>query len=228
MKSFFEEYSKVIGMVALTFVLIILFSSPSMLLAKPITVIDTELAHATGGEISVRTKMDLGNNEHVRAFPNAIGCWTGSDFNTTRIEQLLGADVMLLRAYSHPKLFQPVFFLIMQSGDRASFHPPTVCYPALGFTIEEVGNVMIPVHDVSWMEGPLFATRRDKANESVYFSAKKLIVTKESKGEVTERRVVLYYFVKESPFFSDTVTMVRVSALAPLEGCYNGILNFLI
>ena len=56
---------------------------------------------------------------------------------------------------------------------------------------------------------------------------------KESKGEedgngnkkVTQRRVVLYFYVKENPFTSDNITMVRVSAHAPLNGSYNGVLN---
>jgi len=227
MKSFFDEYSRVIGMLALTFVVVILLSTPSMLFAKPITMIDTELSRASGGETSVRAKMDFGNNEHVRAFPNAIGDWTGSDYNTTGIEKSLAADVMLLRAYSNPKLYQPVFFLIMQSTNRSSFHPPIVCYPALGYTIEEEGKEMIPVQNVSWIEEPLYTNPGNKTriypNRTI--SAKKLIVVKESNGKVTERRVVLYYYVKENPFASDTVTMVRVSALAPTEGSYDGILN---
>lgn len=229
MKSFFDEYSRVIGMLALTFVVVILLSTPSMLFAKPITMIDTELSRASGGETAVRAKMDFGSNEHVRAFPYRIGDWTGADYNTTRIEKSLAADVMLLRAYSNPKLYQPVFFLIMQSNNRSSFHPPIVCYPALGYTIEEEGKEMIPVQNVSWAEEPLYATWKENAKESVYFnetiSAKKLIVVKESNGKVTERRVVLYFYVKENPFASDTVTMIRVSALAPLEGSYDGILN---
>ncbi|GAH60937.1 unnamed protein product, partial [marine sediment metagenome] len=227
MKSFFEEYSRVIGMLALTFVVVILLSTPSMLFAKPLTMIDTELSRASGGETSVRAKMDFGNNEHVRAFPNAIGDWTGANYNTTRIEKSLAADVMLLRAYSNPKLYQPVFFLIMQSNNRSSFHPPIVCYPALGYTIEEEGKEMIPVQNVSWIEEPLYTKPGNKTriypNRTI--SAKKLIVVKESNGKVTERRVVLYYYVKENPFASDTVTMVRVSALAPTEGSYDGILN---
>lgn len=227
MKSFFDEYSRVIGMLALTFVVVILLSTPSMLFAKPITTIDTELSRAPGGETSVRAKMDFGNNEHVRAFPYRIGDWTGADYNTTRVEKSLFADVMLLRAYSNPKLYQPVFFLIMQSNNRSSFHPPIVCYPALGYTIEEEGKEMIPVRNVSWIEEPLYTKPGNKTriypNRTI--SAKKLIVVKELNGKVTERRVVLYFYVKENPFASDTVTMIRVSALAPTEGSYDGILN---
>ena len=35
----------------------------------------------------------------------------------------------------------------------------------------------------------------------------------------------MYYYVKDSPTTSDTVTMIRISALAPLEGSYDEVLN---
>lgn len=231
-KTFFEEYSRIIGLLLLAFVIIILLSTPSMLLAKSITTIGTELSHAAGDETPVRAKMDFGSNEHMQAFPEQIGDWTGSDYNTSRVAESLGADVMLMRAYSHPKLYQPVFFLILQSTNRSSFHPPIVCYPALGYTIEEEGKGEVPVHNVSWAAGPWRSEKFEREHGVLFngtISAKKLIVVKESKeeGKVTERRVVLYFYVKESPFglTSNTVTMVRVSALAPLEGSYDGVLN---
>ena len=231
MKSFFAEYSKLIGLLLLGFVLILLLSTPSTLFAKTITTIDTELSHASEDANFVRAKMDFGSNEHMQAFPKQIGDWSASDYSTMGVAESLGADVMLLRAYSHPKLYQPVFFLIIQSKNRSSFHPPIVCYPALGYTIEEEGKAEIPVRNISWVEEPLFGTAEKVSNVTI--PAKKLIVVKESKGEgdgngnkkVTERRVVLYFYVKESPFTSDNVTMIRVSALAPVEGSYDGILT---
>ena len=234
MKSYFEKYSWVIGLFLLSIVIIMLFSTPSMIFAKGITIIDTELTHATGDETPVQAKMDFGSNEHMCTFPEQIGDWEGSDYyNTTRVAESLGADVMLHREYWHPKLYQPVFFLIIQSKNPSSFHPPIVCYPALGYTIKEEGREEIFVHNASWASKPVLPTWESRKEELGYFngtiSAKKLIVVKESeeKGnkEVTERRVVLYFYVKESPLVSNTATMVRVSALAPFEGSYEGILN---
>ena len=225
MKSFFEEYCRIIGLLLFAFVIILLFSTPSMIIAKSITTIGTELSHASESETPVRTLMDFGSNEHMRAFPMQIGDWKGSDYNTTRVAERLGADVLLMRAYSHPKLYQPIFFLIVQSNNRSSFHPPPVCYPALGYTIEGEATEEMLVQNMSWAEGPWMSER--DASFTGTISVKKLIVVKESKedGKVTERRVVLYFYVKENPFTSNTVTMIRVSALAPLEGSYDGILN---
>ena len=81
------------------------------------------------------------------------------------------------------------------------------------------------MRNISWVEEPSFGTTEKVSN--VVIPAKKLIVVKQSKeGEkVTQRKVVLYFYVKENPVTSDTFTMIRVSALAPTEGSYEGFLN---
>jgi hypothetical protein len=224
---FFEEHAKIIGLLMLAFVIIMLFSTPSMILARRVTVIGTELAYASGDELPVRTKLDLGNNEHIKAFPKGIGEWSsGFDYDTTGLRQQLGADVVLMRAYSNPNLYQPVFFLIMQSNNRTSFHPPIVCYPALGYTIEEEGKETVTVHNASWIEEPVISLKEMKLTEAI-LPVKKLVVVKNAAdtGRVMERRVVLYFYVKEPPLSSNAITMVRVEALAPTDGSYEGILN---
>ena len=224
MKRLLEEYSRIIGFLLLMFVVILLLSTPSMIFAHAITMIDTELSYATDEALTVRSKLDFGNNEHMRALSNEIGGWIGSDYDTAGVAERLGADVMLMRDYINPDTFQPVILLVLQSNNRSSFHPPIVCYPALGYTIEEEGTVEIPVQNMSWVEGPWFGAVQH-LYPNVTVTAKKLIVTKQSGGKVTDRRVVLYFYVKNSPFTSDTTTMVRVSALAAPEGSYDGILN---
>jgi hypothetical protein len=225
-KGFFDEFSRIIGLIVLFYAIVILLSTPSLLLAKAITTLDTELSQASTDAMFVRAKMDFGNNEHMRAFPDKIGGWIGSDYNTTRVAESLGADVMLMRDYVNPETFQPVIFLIMQSTNRSSFHPPIVCYPALGYTIEEEGKAEIPVRDISWIEEPLYRVPAAKARYSnVTLPVKKLVVVKQSGEKVTERKVVLYFYVKDNPITSDTFTLIRVSALAPTEGSYDGFLN---
>ncbi|RZN33953.1 MAG: exosortase-associated EpsI family protein [Methanophagales archaeon ANME-1-THS] len=223
-----EHYLRIIGFVLLTIVIILLVSTPSMLIAKSVTTIDTELSHASGSETPVRTLLDFGNSEHMRAFSYEIGDWESSvlaEYNTTNISERLGAEVLLMRAYSHPKLYQPVFLLIMQSSNRSSFHPPPVCYPALGYTIEGESTEEIIVPNTSWAEGPWLSEGDVSFKGTI--AVKELIVARKSKedGRLTERRVVLYFYVKDNPFTSDAVTMIRVEALAPLEGSYDGIRN---
>lgn len=221
---FFEEYSTIIGFLVLTFVIVILFSTPSMIFAESISTIDTELARASGDAMQVRTKMDFGSNDCMNAFPTELGHWRGSDYNTTNLAAGLGADVMLMRAYTSPESYQPIFFLIVQSDNRSSFHPPIVCYPALGYTIEEEGKEKVPVsvQNVGWEEE--FSDYGKSGEENASISVKKLVVVKEPNGKITERRVVLYLYVNRG-FTSNTITMVRVSALAPLSGSYEGVLE---
>jgi hypothetical protein len=223
---FFDDYAKIFGLLVLAFVIILLFSTPSMILARRVTMIGTELSYATGEELPVRTKLDLGNTEHMQAFPKRIGEWTAFDYNTTSLMEQLGADVVLMRAYSYPQLYQPVFFLIMQSHNRTSFHPPIICYPALGYTIDGEGRETVTVHNVSWVEDPWLSKPDMRRNEAL-LPVKKLVVVKNSPdtGKIIERRVVLYFYVKEPPLSSDTITMVRVEALAPTNDSYEGILN---
>lgn len=219
MKNFVAVYSKIIGLIALVIVLSLLFSEPSMILAKSVNTIGTELSYATADETRVRTIMDFGDNEHIQAFPTQIGTWSSVEYDAAQVAQQLGADVLLMRAYWQPKYSQPVFFLIMQSNNRSSFHPPIVCYPALGFAIEEEGKVALPVPNASWAEGPWLSEWDVTFNGTI--AAKKLVVVREAPdGSISERRVVLYFYVKDRLLGSDTVTMVRVSALAPLEGSY--------
>lgn len=221
---FFEEYSTIIGFLVLTFVIVMLFSTPSMLFAESITVIDTELARTSGDAINVRTKMDLGSNDCMNAFPTELGHWRGSEYDTANLAAGLGADVMLMRAYTSPESYQPIFFLIVQSDNRSSFHPPIVCYPALGYTIVEEGKEKVPVsvQNVGWEEE--FSVYGKSEEENASISVKKLVVVKETDGKITERRVVLYFYINRG-FTSNTVTMIRISALAPLSGSYEGVLE---
>ncbi|MBN1454903.1 MAG: exosortase-associated EpsI family protein [Methanomicrobia archaeon] len=222
---FFESYGRILGLMMLGYVLIMLFSTPSMIIARSVTTIGTELSYASADELPVRTRLDLGNTEHLKAFPQQIGEWTGYDYETTSVKEALGADVMLMRAYEHPKWYQPVFFLIMQSRNRTSFHPPIVCYPALGYTIEEEGRELVTVQNTSWVEDPWFSAI-ERRNETV-LPVKKLVIAKNAHdtGEMTERRVVLYFYVKNAPLSSDSITMVRVDAFVPTDCAYDGILT---
>ncbi|PXF62166.1 MAG: hypothetical protein C4B59_00715 [Candidatus Methanogaster sp.] len=222
--NFFKEYAPIIGLLVLTLVIVMLFSNQSMLFSKSATAIDTELARASRDAMTVRTRMDLGSDDCMNEFPIEIGHWRGSNYNTANRASGLDADVMLMRAYTNPESYQPLFFLIIQSDNRSSFHPPIVCYPSLGYTIEEEGKEKVPVsmQNVGWEEEFSIYKKSEEENKSI--SVKKLVVVKESKGKITERRVVLYLYLNRG-FTSNTITMIRVSALAPLSGSYENVLE---
>lgn len=212
---FYRRYSLLLGLLALVLVVVLLLSTPEFVLSPGVTFIDSELHRSSGDEAYVRTKMDFGSAEHMSSFPMEIGEWKGYDYDTKDISESLGADVILLRGYDRPGLYQPIFFLIMQARTESSFHPPRVCYAVLGYEIEGEGKEQVVVTDTSWTE----------ASSNTTIPLKKMVVFKESGGKVTERRVVLYCYVKGNQFKSDTITMIRVEALALVEGSYDGILS---
>jgi len=218
--SFYRQYLTIIGVLSLTVVLSVLLLPLNMILAQEVTFIDTRSYWTSSEKVFVRTKMDLGSVEHMRQFPKMIGQWQGIDYETSQIEEVLNADVILLRAYQSPSFYQSIFLLVMQSGDLGSFHPPPVCYEALGFQIEGEAKEEIPIPSAEWV-----SYWRSEAEQSAsLITANKLVVFKEDNGQVSERRVVLYFYVKKRPA-ADELTMVRVSALVPIDMPYDGVLS---
>ena len=214
--AFYRRYSLVLGLCALVLVMLLLLSSPGLIFSSGVTFIDSELQRSSGEEVYVRTKMDFGDAEQVNNFPREFGEWTGYDYDTSSVRESLGADAVLLRGYECPGLYQPIFFLIVQGRTETSFHSPSVCYAALNFEIEERGKEEVRVTDANWLGGD---------SSTVSIPLEKIVVFKESGGKVTERLAVLYCYVRGNQLTSDTVTMFRVEALAPVEGSYDSILN---
>lgn len=227
----YKRYATLIGSALLAFLVIFLCSSPQALFGT-VSFIDTELSNTSGSKIPVTVRMDLGKEEQLKDFPLQIGEWSGVDHETAGVKESLGADVLLMRTYTKANSFQPVFLLVMQSSSRSSFHPPVVCYPALGYEIEEEGKEKVYVTDTAWVKKPVAQEEmsklpkwaREELESSPYsglVSVKKLVVFKQNKGEVTERRVVLHFYIKDKMATSDKISMVRVSALAPPSGPYD-------
>jgi hypothetical protein len=211
-----QVWANVVGIAILIIVVLLLLTSPNLLFSPVVTFIDTELYHSSGDEVPVRTKTDFGSQEHMAAFPREIGKWDGYDYDTTKYVESLGADIMLLRRYEPRTFSQPIFFLILQANTESSFHPPKVCIQAQGHEIQEEGDEEIFVTDAAWA----------KESSSMSIPLKKLVSIKKSQdGKITERRVVLFCYVKGNQFYTDTITMIQLEALAPLEGSYEGALN---
>jgi hypothetical protein len=225
----------IIGLTALALVIVLLLSTPSMILAREVQLIDTELGRASGNEIYVYTKMDFGSNEHMRAFPREIGSWRSVSYNISRLAEKLSADTMLLRVYANLSngtlRDKPVSFSIIQSENYSSFHPPPVCYGGLGYKIEEDTTEEVLISNTTWARPPLTSAseqgeaERFNSSSSMLMSVKKMVVFKESEGKVTDREVVLYFYVKDNPLATDTITMIRASAHAPLNGSVDSALN---
>lgn len=212
--SFYRRYSMVIGLFLLAGIIVILLSSPGVLFSEGVSFIDTEISLSSGVKTYVQTNIDFGDNEHVKAFPHEFEGWQGYDHDTSKSVDMLGSDVMLLRSYYKSGNYQPVFFMISQAKTESNFHAPPVCYQAQGYNIEEEGKEDFTVSSAGW------AADKSLSPVSISIPVKKLVVSKEN-----ERRIVLYFFIEGNQFTSDTITMVRVSSIAPVEGSYDGVLQ---
>jgi len=209
--TFFRQYSVILGIFVAVGITVLLLSSSDLIFSSGITFIDTELNRSSGEEVYVRTKLDFSSQEHMTAFPLSVNDWIGTEYDSTRWKEDLGADIILLRGYVPRSFSQPVFLLIMQAKTESSFHPPPVCYSAQGYEIQDKSKETITITETSWAE----------SEGSKTVPVNKLVVIKESQeGDIIERRVVLYCYVKGNQFTTDTITMIRTEALAPIEDSY--------
>lgn len=211
----YRRYSLFIGLFLFVCVVILLLSSPGSFLTKRVSFITDELYHSSGSDVDIKTKIHFSDVEQMQSFPEQLGDWDGYDYRATEVEKTLGADLLLLRGYYRPGLYQPLFLTILQAATESSFHSPQMCFEGVGYKIAEDGKDTIPIPDPVWAE----------VNTSIEIPVNILSVYKERNGEVAERRIVMYFYVKDNRLLSDIVTMVEVQALAPLDGPYDGILD---
>ncbi len=227
----YKQYATLIGSALFAFIAIFLFSSPQALFGT-VSFIDTELSSASGSRIPVMVTMDLSKEEQLKDFPLQIGEWSSFEHETARVKESLGADVLFIRTYTKVNSLRPVFLLIIHGSSRSSFHQSVVCYSALGYEIEEEGKEKVYVVNTVWVKKPVVQEEigelpkwaREELESSPYsglVSVKKLVVFKQNKGEVTERRLVLYLYIQDKMATSDKISMVRVSVLAPTSGPYD-------
>jgi hypothetical protein len=211
----YRRYSVLIGFFLLVCILILLLSIPGACLTKEVSFVTTELYHSSGDDLNIKTETYFASGEQMQSFPKQIGDWNGYDYDATETQKALGAELLLMRGYYEPGLYQPLFLTIVQASTESSFHPPRLCHEGVGYKTAEEGRDTVSIQDPSWAED----------GTPVEIPVNMLLVYKEVNNEVTERRVVLYIYVKGGAFASDTITMVEIEALAPLTGSYDGTLG---
>lgn len=212
---FYRQYSLIIGLSVLVVVLALLLSSSDIVFSSGVKFLDADLHGPSVNEVYVETRMDLGNEEHMAAFPLQMGEWVGYDEDTAEWEERLGADVTILRGYTAPGIYRPVHFLVLRSRTSSSFHEPRLCYPAHGYNITEDGKDQVTITHADWVE--------EFSNISI--PLEKLIVEKVSDDGKLERLVVLSVYVKGNQFATDAVTMIRIEKRVPDNGSYEDTVN---
>ena len=208
--NYYKRKNFITGIILLSVVVIMLVISPVSFFS-PMVTLGNSLYSSASKEVSVQTKDNFGNQAVVENFPKIIGQWQGYDYPVAQYLSLLQADALLLRVYEPPTFSQPIFFTIVQSKSDASFHPPNVCFTAQGYKIEDQSQENVTITDAAWAPDP----------SNITIPVNTMVVTlNNSDGTITERRLILYFYVKGNQFYSDTVTMVQLDAMIPLQGSY--------
>ncbi|MBN2187012.1 MAG: exosortase-associated EpsI family protein [Dehalococcoidia bacterium] len=214
-------YLTIVGIFLLATSITFMCSRSELLFSESVSFISTELSEAPRHETFVWSKMGLKTNEAITDFPTKLGEWEGYDWDKRKaadLRETLGANVSLMRDYYRPGLYTPIFFLIVQAKESTTLHPPNVCYKALGYHVDEF-------KDVIQIAGASQDGTYDNVLTGGTVPIKKLVVSKTSEGQVVERRVALYCYLRGGQFTPDTINLIRISAIVPVEGSYDGILE---
>ena len=215
-------YLTIVGIFLLAVSITLMCSNPKLIFSESVSLISTELSKAPGHETFAWSKTGFKTNERIMDFPKKLGEWEGYDWDKRKaanLRETLGANVFLMRDYYRPGLYTPVFFLIVQAKESTALHPPIVCYKSLGYHVDEQEDV------ISVTGASQGGVSYDNVLTGGMIPMKKLVVSKTSGGKVIERRVVLYCYLKGGQFTSNTINLVRISAVVPVEGSYDGILE---
>ncbi len=215
------DYLSVAGIFLLAISITFMCSSSQLIFSRGVSFVSTELSQSPGQETLAWSKTGFKTNEEIMAFPTHLGEWEGYDWDKRQsadLRETLGANVFLMRNYYRPGFSNPVFFLIVQAKESSALHPPVVCYNALGYHVEEEEDTL------KLTSADQDETAASSAMSSGTIPMKKLVVFKSSGDTVTERRVVLYCYLKGGQFTRDTINLIRISAIVPVEGSYDNIL----
>jgi hypothetical protein len=212
-----RSYLPIIGLFLLTISVVLLSSDPELVFSRGVSFVSTEEGWRTGEEMLVWARSGFKSNEEMMEFPRQLGEWEGQDIcaeTSAHLRETLGASVFLLRTYRQPGLSPPVFFLIIQARESSAFHPPPVCYRVLGYLVEEDKDLV-----------QISPAQVGDVRVGGVIPMKKLWLSKIRDGEVTERRIAIYFYLKGNQFTADTMNLIRFETLAPVQGCPEGVLQ---
>ncbi len=213
------------SLIVIALIVVLLFSSPGAFFSTGVSFIDTELHGSSDSGQFVRTRMDLADPQQVGRIIEQTE-WTGYQYDWEEFKQMLGAETLAAWSCYHPSSSRVVWFLIIQSKDTTSFHPPPVCYQSLGYIIEEESTIDIPVPGEGWAMEGVFEFSDDPHIYGGSVRVKELIVARKVGSNQMDRRLVLYCYLKEErTAYPSTITMIRVSAIIPSSDSYEDVLT---
>ncbi|MFP4559658.1 MAG: hypothetical protein ACLFO6_09225 [Archaeoglobaceae archaeon] len=129
---FLDDYHGIMGILLLMLVIIVLFSTPSMLFAHSIQTIGADMG--TGNEKFIRTKMDFAGQ-----VPEEVGKWSRTSYTTSDL-------------YGNKSL--PVYTHLSYSITFAVIHNS---FNLTNYTVQEQGIEEVTVKNATWVQTPIFS-----------------------------------------------------------------------
>jgi len=221
---FSNRILRISGIVLLALVVAVSFITPESLLSTEVNFIYSDLRRPAEDNTEIQTKLDPGNTEAMEKLPERIEDWRDinmliSGYEVSALEDALNADIIIVRGYLKNEPFSlPVKLLTLQSKSRESFHPPEVCYPAMGYKIleESYEEIVIPLEKWAHIEIKvenleMFSTGKRDYNNVI--RVKKLVIAKDDERGINRKNVILYFYLGNSSAFIHltNITMVRAS-----------------
>jgi hypothetical protein len=187
-----------------------------MVLAQHVGVVDANYDSLATGQDSIRVSQVLADPSHLAAIPKSLGPWQETrSYDWDPIAQVLHANVMISRDYRQDGLLQPVNLLIVTSTNVTSFHQAAVCYQSQGWQTADNGTLKVPVPNATF-EAATWPATSQIGIENTTVPAARLIATKTNatSGENEERLAVYLYLQQENWRIPQSITWVRVEAVA--------------
>lgn len=195
----------------------LLVTSPAAFVGQGATFIDTTGWADEGGGAPVETTGYLRSSEDLDRVPSQFGEWNMTQDKSDEpgwqnVKETFKADALISRDYVKPGLYTPVNVFVIDSQFTRVLHSLPVSYGLEGFEQNASSTVQLNVTNATWLA-------EDSPNQQIPVVEGTFVKTNATTGEVEERRLVHYYWVKRQAWgVTDHLTWVGTNMRVPSDG----------
>lgn len=205
----------VTGIILTILVAGILVSSPASFVGRGATFIDSEAWASRGGGVPVETTAYLRSTDDIRQFPTSFDSWNMTADLTDQwenVREAFKADALISRYYTTRGLYLPIHLFIIDSKFTRVLHSLPVSYGLQGLEPESRHEVLLDVRSEEWLDP-------DSPNQRVPVVEMTFVKKNASSGEVLERRLVHFFWVKREAWgVTNHLTWVGANMQVPSTG----------
>ena len=205
----------VTGLVLAILITGVLVASPASFVGRGATFIDTTSWASRGGGVPVETAAYLRSTEDLLDFPASFESWNmTSDVAASwqNVADFYDADAMISRYYAQRGLYVPIHLFIIDSKFTRVLHSLPVSYGLQGLEAVSQEDRLLDMSEAHWID-------EDSPNQEVPVVEMEFVRKNATSGEVLERRLVHYFWVKREAWgVTNHMTWVGANMLVPTTG----------